>query len=527
LGTSANGATAVIAPSPADQALPIPSPARQVATGGMWTALTWLLTLATGPAITVVLVRSMSARAFGEFALAASSIGVLAILSAFGLEPTIARFASTAMALGEQRDALPTYRAGIRLARWAATAAGFVIAALALTSRSFLVLHPVVPALLASAPVALLAPFKGVYGGMLRAMHRPKTVSVATVGSSVVFAVAVVSVAVAGSVTAPIAATALSLEALVCTVVRRRGVPTSIRATGRRTGAGSSDLAPIIGFATATVLTGVFAVAVSDLDVVFLGLIHGTRAVAAYAPVSMVANGAMGLPAIVGAFFLPAAARVVATGDRADLASLYHWASRWSLVICAPVLGVMIACPESVVAVLFGAHHASDAVALRVLGVGAASQVLFGFNGLTLDAHGLAAVVAKRQAISVAVSVAMCAALVPRFGALGAAWATTGSLVISNVLCSRSLWMRFSIAPWDRGLAWLASTVAVAAAIDSLVLRSLGDPWLRCAVSAGFIGGAALFAAICVAERQERRSIWYFLKSVLSWPVATWARYGQ
>ncbi|HTR70479.1 MAG TPA: polysaccharide biosynthesis C-terminal domain-containing protein [Mycobacteriales bacterium] len=441
-------------------------PQSQVRSGALWTGLTWVLTVAGGPIITVVLVRSMSQSEFGNYAFVRSAVGLVAIASAFGLEATVARFAAIDLESG-RGDSLPSYRSGLIIARYAAVCGAVLVALIAaamhLTARGGVGAG----VLLLSVPVAVCAPYAAVYGGSLRAVHRPVVSSVATLTSAAVFAGIVVTLLLAhATVTATQAVVALSVESLVLLAVRRCGVPRN--AVGG--GVGRSWRLPLaaremVPFAAAVLLTGLFATAVSELDVVVLGIDRGVDAVASYAPLSMVANGVLGMPAIVGSFYVPAAARVAVRRDPQATARLYHLASRWSMVLCAPAIAVMLLCPHAALTVLFSAASSSQAAWLRVLGVGVAAQVGFGFNGLTLDAQGLAGVVARRQAVCLAVSLLSCALLVPSLGAMGAALATSIALVLANLMCSWSLVRRFGIWPWDWALARTSGGAVLGAVI--------------------------------------------------------------
>jgi O-antigen/teichoic acid export membrane protein len=500
-----SGLHAVTAPVVFTPDLTPASAKRQIASGGLWTTATWLATAATGPAMTVILVRGMAPTAFGGLAIATSLIGLLAILSGFGLDPTVARYAAAWQASMGSRALLAARASGMRIACWAAAVSVPLLLVSLVVSRQIAATRPAWAAIAVMSAVVLVMPFKNVLGGLLRAGQRPAVLSVATLSGSVVFAALVITGAVSHHLSAPYVASAVSLETLTVVAIRYRG---SRRITRERINS-SRALRPVVLFGASMVLTGCFGVAIAELDVLVLGIARGAHVVAGYAPASMVANGVMGMPALIGGFFLPAAARAVARGDDAEVRHLYHWASKWSLVLCAPLVVLMIVDPAGVLNVLFGTRTIGDATALRVLGVGVAGQVLFGFNGLTMDAYGLPGAVAVRQVVSLAASGLLCLTLAPTFGAVGAAWATACSLILSNIWNSRSLARRFAIAPWDARLAWVAGAVGLAGlgawAAGSLV----GDNVLRCLVEAGVVGAVAVVVAVCASDLTERRAIWY------------------
>jgi O-antigen/teichoic acid export membrane protein len=111
--------------------------------------------------------------------------------------------------------------------------------------------------------------------------------------------------------------------------------------------------------------------------------------------------------------------------------------------------------------------------------------------------------------VSLAASGLLCLTLAPTFGAVGAAWATAGSLILSNVWCSRSLARRFAIAPWDARLACVAGAVGLAGLAAWAAGSLVGDNVLRCLVEAGIVGAVAVVVAVCASDLTERRAIWY------------------
>jgi O-antigen/teichoic acid export membrane protein len=189
-------------------------------------------------------------------------------------------------------------------------------------------------------------------------------------------------------------------------------------------------------------------------------------------------------------------------------------------VLCAPLVVLMIVDPAGLLSALFGTR-AIDATALRVLGLGVAAQVVFGFNGLTMDAYGLPGAVAVRQVVCLAVSGLLCLTLAPAFGAVGAAWATAGSLILSNIWCSRSLARRFAIAPWDVPMSCVACAVGLAALGAWAAGSMFRDNLVRCLVDAAIVGVIAVSAAIGTSDPTERRAIWSEWTSTrsLSFPV--------
>jgi O-antigen/teichoic acid export membrane protein len=202
---------------------------------------------------------------------------------------------------------------------------------------------------------------------------------------------------------------------------------------------------------------------------------------------------------MVGGFLLPALAAAAAKGERHRVAYLYHWTSRWSLVACVPVLSILVLEPHATLDLFFGIGFGHIALPLRILGLGALCHVMFGFNGYTLEAQGVALPTAFRSGVGILLSAVLCVALVPTYGATGAALATTIAIVVVNLLCSALLLTRFEIAPWDRHFAIVVASLVPAGALAALAASEVSGAFTRCAVAAAVTTVIAVAAAIVVS----------------------------
>ena len=92
----------------------------------------------------------------------------------------------------------------------------------------------------------------------------------------------------------------------------------------------------LLTFGLAALATTMLFVAVSQLDIVFLGGFHGSAVAGAYAPVSGIADAIGALFAILASYALPAMTAARTRGKDADLLDLTRWTSRRGLVLCDP-----------------------------------------------------------------------------------------------------------------------------------------------------------------------------------------------
>ncbi|MHB1510643.1 MAG: lipopolysaccharide biosynthesis protein [Acidimicrobiales bacterium] len=464
------------------------------------------MTTASGPVVAIALVRLMSREQYGDIAIATALVSLLCVLTGHWLAPALTQVAAAEGATNGDAGRASVLRGSWRVAVVAcfigAASTGLAAALFDMIPR----LHGSMPSLLAMLPVVILAPVTGMSVGFLRADFQVRWLSIATALSSLLTGGLIVSALAAGQRTSLTVGLARSIGTVVFALLL---VVPVVRWANRHTP--NPGTAPpirrIVTFGLAMMLSGVFATAVSQLDVFVLGAVRGSHAAALYTPASAVADGVMALPALIGTFFLPTITAMASKRDFHAVRVSYHWAARWNLVVCAPALGVLLACPGSIMRVLFGSSFGAMATQLRILGVGAAVQILLAYSSLTLDGFGLARLVAWRQAISLAVSTLSCVVLVPLLGSLGAALATTIAVVLANLFCSGTLALRFHISPWDSRLAVTSAALAAGVAAAWLTDNTVSGDFTRIALAVLLAGVVTGIVALVVSDPAERRSI--------------------
>lgn len=482
---------------------------REVLKGTIWSALSWSVGLLTGPVVAVFLVRSMSHQQYGALALATDAVGLIAATLSFGLGPALTQIAVTERV----RSGFAGERAAIGRTVWlslVATAAS--IPCVAVAAAIFLFdnhLRPALWALCVMAPLALLAPVSGVLSGAFRALQWPRLLAYTTVASSVATGSVVLGLILWGSPSSVRVGLAfdirpiVALPLLVLPLVRWWRAGRHLESTSVST----VTTRRIVSFAVGFMFVMTFGAVISQLDVLVLGAFRGARVTGFYSPASAMGNFVLGIPAVVGSFFLPAVTRLSAQHDQRGVAALYHWTTRISIALAAPAVAVLLVCPAALLSTVFGHALSIEATPLRMIGLGVLVYVLAGFNGVTLDAQGLVRLTTYRQLIAIGITAAACVVLVPPFAAVGAGAATAVGLIADNVICSVTLFRRYRLLPWD----WRAAAVAAAfglSLIPSFLMQSvLPGNLARCAITAVCAAAITPAAAVIFEEKEERRSM--------------------
>jgi O-antigen/teichoic acid export membrane protein len=140
-----------------------------------------------------------------------------------------------------------------------------------------------------------------------------------------------------------------------------------------------------------------------------------------------------------GLMFTPAAARLFARGDRGGLEDFYWRTTHWTALLTFPVLCVTACFPRESLVLLFGTEYSGAAAVLVALVLGHVVTALFGPNVQLLEAYGRARAILWINVLVSAVSLALYAAAIPRYGALGAAWALAAGFVLQNLAVQGAL----------------------------------------------------------------------------------------
>lgn len=147
--------------------------------------------------------------------------------------------------------------------------------------------------------------------------------------------------------------------------------------------------------------------------------------------------------------FKPHASRLFARGDEAGLGDLYWRSAAWMAVITFPIFAVCLFLAEPLTLLLFGPQYAGAGVLLAILAVGKYFNAAMGMNTFTLQVHARVWIVLFINVFTAVLGLALCLWLVPRFGAVGGAAATSAAIVIRNVMYQAGLiaTTRVGIAP--------------------------------------------------------------------------------
>ena len=166
---------------------------------------------------------------------------------------------------------------------------------------------------------------------------------------------------------------------------------------------------------------------------------------------------------------------------------VYQILTKWVFLLTLPTFALMFLFPEATIEFFFGAKYVSAALVLQILTLGFMFHTFLGLNGLTLVIIGQPKFNMIGDTFAVISNVILNIFLIPKYGIVGAAVATTVSYVIANVFRSLWLYQKTKIHPFSWNyMKPLAISFVLLGIIKSLHLR-VPDIWYAILILAVFL----------------------------------------
>lgn len=137
---------------------------------------------------------------------------------------------------------------------------------------------------------------------------------------------------------------------------------------------------------------------------------------------------------VVNAVLAPHVARAFAASDTAALQKLARSSSRLAVACALPLVVVLVVAGERLLVFLFGQEFADASLPMAIVAVGQFVNVVFGAVSMMLTMAGYERETLFGATTGALLNVLGCVALVPSYGAVGAAWSLAASTAAWNIL---------------------------------------------------------------------------------------------
>lgn len=408
----------------------------------------------------IIVARILGATFYGGIAQANAVVGVAGMIGALGIGSGVSR--QLAYYEDEPERARGVIRAGliIGVVGTGLVGAGLFLAAPYLATEFFHDDNLVVLIQIASFGVPL--GFVGNLGvSMAKAsrdasLHtyinqllRPITNSVFRIGAAV-FGFGAVGV-ITGNVVAQ------AITAVIAVVLAVRTVPFSLR------GSTASMYGNLFTFSLPLMFAGSFNFLIGDIDTFLLGALDTSTAVGLYTAV-------FNLRPMVLVFFFPATyllgpvlTRLQKEKRATDAKRTYTAISKWTTLVSFPLFLLPFLFPTVVLGVSYGSGYVNPdtALVLQLFAVSMLVNVALGANDRAVVALGHNRATMWIAAIAAGVNLLLNVLLIPRFGMIGAALASTVAFMSRDVINTVLLYRIHGLLPLSRGVARVFAAMAV------------------------------------------------------------------
>ena len=387
----------------------------------------------------VLLVRYLSKSGFGAFAYALAIVSLGSSIAVFGLEKSVSRFVATYQEQREDGKVLGT----ILLMVGTVLSVGFTLVLLVFALKGWLsqsLIHDqeamvMLLILIALSPVQAL---ESLFTSLLSIFARPRAIFFRRylIGPSLYFVVVLllilggydISVIAVGYLAAGGVGVVISTATLI-SILRRQGL--LCRANFERIKIPARE---VFSFTTPLLISDFVFVLRAQFVVVLLEYFQSTSEVAAYRAVAPLARFNILVYQNFLILFLPLASRLFARKDWDGMNNLYQQTAVWIAVISFPVFAVSSSLSGPLITMLFGERYEQSAVVLTLLAIGFYFSAALGFNGQSLRIFGRTRYLIITDLVIAVISIIVSLALIPRYGALGAAISVCSTLILQNVV---------------------------------------------------------------------------------------------
>jgi O-antigen/teichoic acid export membrane protein len=450
--------------------------------------------------IAFLLARLLGADGYGLYALAITAATLFAGTAALGLDDAMVRYVAVMRRRGDEPGLWGTLQIGLGVSIAAGVVAGAGLFAAAAPLALGLFGEPELAPLLRL--LALVVPFlvaSNTLVGCARGFSRMDYAALAenviqsTVRVALLAGLAVVGLDVFTALIVFAVADVTSTLALVVLLARRFPLRPVLRGSLAR-----RDWRAVFTFALPLWASGLLNRFRRNIETLFLGALATTASVGVYSIVGRVNFlGHIGYRSVIVSV-KPIVAGLHDQGDRQGLGRVYTAATRWTLAFNVPFFLVMVLYPEPILAV-FGDDFIAGAGALQVLAVAELVIASTGICGSIIDMAGHVRVKLVNSVLAIVVLAVANAALIPRWGVLGAAVAALVATTCLEALRVVEVWVLERVQPYRRDFWKPVAAAAVALAVGVALQRSFPVGRSLGAAAAQGAGVVGLYVALTVA----------------------------
>ncbi len=204
----------------------------------------------------------------------------------------------------------------------------------------------------------------------------------------------------------------------------------------------------LLSYSAPLIVTMVLSILLTRMDTIMLAEFRTSNEVGVYNAAYPLANSLLMVISSFGYLYLPLTSRLDADGERDEVTGIYRITTKWIYVLTFPAFLVFTVFPDDVLSIFFGSGYTGGAIALAILSVGFFTSAAAGRNRTTLAALGHTKAILGVDILTLALNFVANLLLIPTYGIVGAALASSGAYVVRNLALNLVLWWRCEITPF-------------------------------------------------------------------------------
>lgn len=181
---------------------------------------------------------------------------------------------------------------------------------------------------------------------------------------------------------------------------------------------------------------------------IMLGYFKSAEVVGVYSAVSPLVGFLGMLINPMGFVYVPVVSKLWGENRTGLVGPIYQIMTKWCFLLTFPIFVLIFVYPESLLMNIYGANYASGALVLRILALGSIANSYFGFNYHTIMASGDSGLLMKCSLASAGMNFLLNLMLIPQYGIIGAAIASSVSFSAIEVFMTFKIWKNQNMHPF-------------------------------------------------------------------------------
>lgn len=204
----------------------------------------------------------------------------------------------------------------------------------------------------------------------------------------------------------------------------------------------------ILTYSLPIMFTMIFGSLLHWMDILMLGYFTDTETVGLYHPAVRTAGLQQSILIAFSGIFAPMFSKYYFKKNIDGMRHIYKLVTRWILTLIIPIL-ILIILFSTKIMLLFGADFLQSSNSLIVLAIGTSIFAIFGVSGTALVVSGYQKLNLVNALSATILNICLNIILIPKYGILGAAWATLSSMIFIALARLFETWIFLKINPYN------------------------------------------------------------------------------